>query len=42
MNQLNTGIKRYIIPLLGIVAAVVIDQITKYLAEIYLKNQPAK
>ena len=42
MNQLNTGIKRYIIPLLSIVATVVIDQITKYLAEIYLKNQPAK
>ena len=38
MNQLNTGIKRYIIPLLSIVATVVIDQITKYLAEIYLKT----
>ena len=42
MDQRNTGIKQYIIALLGIAAAVFIDQITKYLAVLYLKGKPAK
>ena len=42
MDQQNTGIKRYLIALLGIAGAVITDQITKYLAVLYLKGKPAK
>ena len=42
MDQRNTGIKRYLIALLGIAAAVFIDQITKHLAVLYLKGNPAR
>ena len=42
MDQRNTGIKQYIIALLGIAVTVFIDQITKYLAVLYLKGKPAK
>ncbi len=42
MNRKNTGIKRYIFALLGIAAAVFTDQMTKYLAVLYLKGQPAE
>ena len=42
MDQRNTGIKQFIIALLGIAVTVFIDQITKYLAVLYLKGKPAK
>lgn len=42
MDQRNTGFKQYIIALLGIAVTVFIDQITKYLAVLYLKGKPAK
>lgn len=42
MDQRNTGIKQYIIALLGIAVTVFIDQITKYFAVLYLKGKPAK
>ena len=42
MDQRNTGIKRYLIALLGIAAAVFTDQITKHLAVLYLKGNPAR
>ena len=41
MDQRNTGIKQYIIALLGIAVTVFIDQITKYLAVLDLKGKPA-
>lgn len=42
MNQQNTGKKHYIIALIAVLAAVLLDQVTKYLAVLYLKDQPAK
>lgn len=42
MKQQNTGKKHYIIALTVALAAVLLDQVTKYLAVLYLKDQPAK
>ena len=42
MNRHKTGIKGYFFAAAGFALALILDQLTKYLADLYLKDRPAK